>query len=397
MKTKIRFLIISMLFFSCIEKIDLVTTTDFESALVIEATITNELKQQKVVLSRTFRLEEEGPSPESFAMVRIVTENGDFIAFQEEEPGLYLSTSEFAAVPNLEYQLDITTTDGRVYGSTAMQLTNQTQIDDLYLERGLNENGQEGISILVDSFDPAGNSKFYRYTYEETFKIIAPAYNSLDLIVVSHPPGNCPVFAFEIKDQPQLICYRTDKSVEIIIENTNQFVEDRIDNFRVRFINRNNYIMSHRYSILVNQYIQSSEAHEFYKSLKEFSESESLFSQIQPGFLNGNVFSNVDVGEKVIGYFEVSSVDSSRIYFNYEDQFPGEDLPPYYINCGPFAPPACLISGESPVADELMRGTKYFRENSTMEEDEGPYDLVLPPCGNCTVLGSTQPPDFWIE
>ena len=57
----------AMLVIGCIEEIDFETET-FESALVIEATITNELGDQEIVLSRTFRFEEDGPVPESGAM-----------------------------------------------------------------------------------------------------------------------------------------------------------------------------------------------------------------------------------------------------------------------------------------------------------------------------------------
>ena len=397
MKSKVAYLMVSVFFVSCIEQIDLATETEFESALVIEATITDELKKQQIVLSKTFRLEEEGPSPESFASVRLVTGNGDFIIFQEEgEPGVYFSENEFAAEPNLDYHLEITTSDGKDYGSTITQLTAHTQIDDLYLERGLNENDEEGISIFIDSFDPTGNSKLYRYTYEETYKIIAPFYQSLDLVVVEFIFPNCPIFEFQLKEEPQQICYNTVNSKEIILENTNKFEEDRIDRFRVRFISRNNYIMSHRYSIMVRQYTQSNEAFIYYEALRDLSSSESLLSQTQPGFFEGNVFSMSNSKEKVIGFFEVSSVDSRRIYFNYEDEFPGEFLPPYYINCSLFSPENCTPGG-SPLANHLERGDKWFQNNPSPEPFSGTYNLVQAPCGDCRVLGSTTPPDFWIE
>ena len=63
----------------------------------------------------------------------------------------------------------------------------------------------------------------------------------------------------------------------------------------VRFINRNNYIISHRYSILVRQFVQSNEAFTFYETLNDLSRNESLFSETQPGFLAGNVSSTAVV------------------------------------------------------------------------------------------------------
>jgi hypothetical protein len=57
--------------------------------------------------------------------------------------------------------------------------------------------------------------------------------------------------------------------------------------------------------------------------LKELSGSDGILSQNQPGFFFGNIKSVENPNEKVIGYFEVSSVSSQRIFFNYEDVFPG--------------------------------------------------------------------------
>ena len=53
------FITIILLLKACIEPFE-VETKSFESALVIEATIINELKHQEITLSRTFKFEENG-------------------------------------------------------------------------------------------------------------------------------------------------------------------------------------------------------------------------------------------------------------------------------------------------------------------------------------------------
>jgi len=383
-------------FLSCIEEIDVKTEDEFTSSLVIEAIITNQEINQKILLSRAYLLEDSGPFPESNAQVSITDSNNNNYQFEETEPGLYESSSIFAAEPNLEYKLNIITSNGRVYSSDNMVLTQQTTIDDLYFERGFNENNDEGVLVKVDSYDPTGNSEFYRFTYEETFKIIAPLYSPLELVVID--PNSIPVqFALEVKEEQQQVCFRTDLSNNIVIGSTSLIDEDRLSGFRVRFVSRDNYSISHRYSILVTQYVQSLQGHEFYKSLKELSENESILSETQPGFISGNVFSVSDADEKVIGFFEVSSADSRRIYFNYEDLFPGEDLPPYIISCTLFSPELINPAGSSPLLDAVNSGNMYYAPNDDQMESEGPYDLTQPACGNCTVLGNNVPPDFWVE
>ena len=383
-----------LLFFSCVEEIDLKTEEEFESTLVIEATITNELKNQIIFLSRAYLLEEQGPSSERNAQVSVISDDGDSYEFFETDSGKYVSIKQFAPQSNKNYRLKVITSNGRNYSSENAQLTNTTQIDDLYAVRDVNEDGLEGVSIYVDSFDSTSSSIYYNYIYEETYKIIAPKYSPQDLIVVSRNPW---FFELQPKPEQQQICYGSANSNTIIIENTNKFDEDRVEKFRVRFLSKKNAIISHRYSILVRQFIQSIEAHEFYRALKDLSESESILSQSQPGFLNGNVFSLSNEEEKVIGFFQVSSVDERRIYFNYSDLFPNESLPPYFQSCPVFAPEEVTIAGTSPLADALDQGNKYFEPNENMMDGEGGYDLVPPACGNCTVIGNNYPPDFWVE
>ena len=49
-----------MILSSCTEPY-LLQSSNFEEALVIEATITNEFKKQQIKISKTYRLEENGP------------------------------------------------------------------------------------------------------------------------------------------------------------------------------------------------------------------------------------------------------------------------------------------------------------------------------------------------
>lgn len=131
-------LVFSIFGHSCVEEIELSTQTEFDSILVVEATITNELKTQRILLSRTSPLEEEfNPIPESDAVVAIRDNNNFLHSFQESDPGIYLSVNPFAATINLEYKLEISTNNGSMYSSSNMQLTQSTQIDNLYAERGL--------------------------------------------------------------------------------------------------------------------------------------------------------------------------------------------------------------------------------------------------------------------
>ncbi|MGX1929971.1 DUF4249 domain-containing protein [Flagellimonas sp. 2504JD4-2] len=389
------FIIIGVLLYGCIEPFE-TTFIDFENALVIEATITNELKQQKIELSRTYEFEVDGPTPESNANVSVLDNSGNTYTFQDTGNGIYLSNQAFAAESGVSYELSITTQGGRNYRSDAVEFSHGTGIDQVSAERTTNDDGEDGMAILVNSFDPTGNSQNYRYEYEETYRVIAPEWNLIALIGDPEPDSGCNVVKIPNETNEQ-ICYPTDISNTIILTSTDDLEEDRVSDFLVRFIPRDNYILSHRYSILVRQYVQSNEAFTFYERLNELSSSESLFSQIQPGFLQGNVFSNDNEDERVLGFFDVSSVSEERIFFNYNDFYPGEPLPPYIEPCDPSAPVIANMGGcvLRPIL-EIGAGV-YAGDNDSEDPNEGPYLIVSRVCGDCSVLGTSEVPDFWIE
>lgn len=384
--------LISTFFYQCIEPFDAVFE-NFESAIVIEATITNEIKLQQVLLTRTFEFE-AAAAAEPNANVQVIAGNVAF-DFEETEPGVYVSMEAFAAKPNIAYILHVETQDGRTYRSEDAMLTSVAQIE-IKAERITNDVPTDGIAILVDSFDPTGSAINYRYTYEESYRIIAPEWRAVDL-VADEAQAPCGVKKINklIDDR---VCYATVLSDKVIQINTSDLDADRVSNLMVRFIDRNNFIISHRYTILVKQFVQSNIAFRFYKTLGEFSSSESLFSQTQPGFLVGNVFSEQDETEKVLGFFEVASVTEQRIFFNYTDFYPNEPLPPFVDPCTAFAPPLTRgLSCNLLPAIEERNEVRFFQDNLFPQMGEGPFFVVPRACGDCTALGEIEIPEFWIE
>lgn len=374
---------------SCIDPFD-TEFVDFESTLVVDATITDELKRQEVSLTKTFRFQEDVPSTETGAKVTITNNDGAEFLFEETDTGSYLSNMVFAAEPGKSYQLNIATKDGKEYSSESMRLPSVNKIDSLYAKRITNDMDEDGIAIFVDTSNPTDDSNFYRYEYEETYKVIAPRWNARELEVVDESDGTVTIIIVP-RSLDERVCYPSRSSSRIILVDTDNLEGGRVSNFMVHFVNRNNYIISHRYSILVRQYVQSRETSDFLETLNEFSSSESLFSETQPGFLEGNIFSEEGSNEKILGYFDISAVDEKRIFFDYEDFFPGERLPPYVAPCPESAPAIGLI--------DLIRWdlVKFIKTNDGEFQPGGPYITVPQVCGDCTILGTSEVPDFWIE
>lgn len=379
---------------SCVEPFE-AETGEFLSAMVVDATITDELDNQTIYLSTTYRFEEEEPTAVTGAQVTVMENGNNTIPFTEVAPGEYRSQQAFAAQPGATYALDIRTVDGKSYQSQTAMLPNAVALDSVYADRIISDLGEDGVAIFVDSFDPSGDSPNFRYEFEETYKIISPEWNAFELFSTGIECG-VDVIPKTVQNQ---VCFATNISSDIILASTANLEENRVQRFMVRFMGRSNYILSHRYSIEVTQYTQSDEAAAYYGALDQFSSTESLFSDSQPGFLIGNVFAEEDPDEKILGYFDVSAVARKRIFFDYVDFYAGEPLPPWVNPCREIAPKLISQGGARCILSAMVEANQvsYLNVNEDPPFEEGPYFVVPRECGDCTVLGTNQRPAFWTE
>jgi hypothetical protein len=392
MATKINvfLLLICIIMCGCTEPYTLVTNT-YEEALVVEATITNEIKTQEITLRKTSQFEDKETHIEAGAEVFIIDNTGTQYDFKEES-GKYISTVEFQAISGREYQLHIKTKDGRSFESSTENLSPNNPIQDIKAVVETNDNIR-GVSIRVYNNDATNTAKYYRYKYEETYKIISPNWNSIKATVI--PALNdtlYPSIKLITNSIKTRVCYGAKNSTDIILTSTTELNENRVD-FPVRFISDQNYIISHRYSILVHQYTENLAAYTYYKKLQKISNSGSLLSPIQPGFLYGNIKSIKNPDDKIIGYFDVASISTKRIYFNYVDLFPLEALPPYYTKCEEVPFKFCF-KGEGCYGRDLVSGIKH-NEFTYVTNQDIHYKMVPAPCGDCTTFSSNIKPLFW--
>ena len=376
---------------SCVEEYN-AATLEFEDVIVIEASITNEFKFQKILLSRSYRLEENVPTTESGANVKITSSSSIEYTFHETAPGVYLSDVPFSAQPNINYQLFVSTRNGGEYKSQSTTLTSSSStIENIYAVRETNEDGVDGIGIYIDSFDPTNSSKFYGYEFEETYQIIAPFWGPDELVIIPST-ANTPVSLAVIpRTQEERECYTTLNSLGKILTDTNLLSEDRVSKFLVKFFPSDDIRLNSRYSILIKQYTQSIEAHNHLETLNDLSSSESLLSQNQPGFLAGNIFSMNNSNEKILGFFEVSSVTEERLFVSRSEFFSISE---------PFHWPICEIT--NPPVPEVIRLVRLdhvslYCEHPAAPPESYPYDVVPASCGDCTKLGSNIKPTFWVD
>lgn len=383
---------------SCTELYE-IETKDFESLLVVEATITDELKRHELKLSRTFRLEDDAPSEITNADVWIESSKGKTYRFDSSGPGVYTSINAFQAELDDTYTLNITLSDGSSYSSTAEGLTSASKIESIDASIA-NVNGEQGIQLFVNSDRNVSNAMYFKYEYEETYKIVVPHPSSHELLLVNVDLAEGLNYELELAPRTEDVstCYSTKRNTDILLSSLKESQNTYVDQFPLKFISSDNGIIRDRYSILVTQYVQSFEAYNFYRIMKKLGTVENIFAENQPGFVQGNLSSMENEQEKVIGFFQVSSVSSKRIYFNYTDF--GFKRPPYLFECMYWN--KLNFNNRAKDPERMNDYTKIYNlligGGVSYYTGENPiYSFVSIKCVDCTSFSSNVIPEFWEE
>ncbi len=401
--------------FGCIEPYNL-NSEYFEENIVIEANITNKLEKQRIKVSKTYPIDSETYRPGGNAVsVKVKSEQGaEFTFSYQEEDSTYVSDEAFKAQPNILYTLEVATANDLYTANSYFE--NEVTLENIGIEKSTNKEGIEGLDITVNANSNSEDDKYYRFKYEETFTIRAPYYSPYKAILTEMPLGYGQFWFLDylvVRAYDDTIyhrdCYRTEVHNKPILTTTNNLTEDDLSNFTISFIPKTNYKLNNRYTIKITQYAQNYEAYIFYETLKELNYNEEILSPNQPGFVPGNIQSVNFPDKKVIGFFDIVSISSKRVFINRSDYYPNEPIPEYFIECEvqnfwKLQPPGSIIEDR---LNEGVRLISIVKHNSLILYDYyGYYDnnigyeyflMVKPECGDCAVLGNPEPPPFWQE
>jgi Domain of unknown function (DUF4249) len=375
---------------SCITQFIPQTKEDKE-ILVVEGLITDQPDTNSIKLSRSLPLGKKYvTNPVKGYIVTISDDLGNTFPLTETASGIYITDpARFQGVIGRSYTLHISTNNANNnhnYESYPIELKPVPPIDSVYYEKViLQENNgipsQEGCQVYLSTHDPTRQSKFYRWEYSETWEFQLP-YNMV----------------------PNKQCWISNNSDVINIKNTSFLEEDRIDRYPLIFISNQTDRLNVKYSILVNQYSLNEDEYLYWEKLQNISEQVGGLYDLIPSSIPSNISCIDDPNEKVLGYFSVSARSSKRIFI--KDNFSG--LIDLYTHC---------------IGDTIFNGgfipnlntsawiieTGLFVPTAWIIGQGGLIQLIyLPPipyvivtytrfCADCTVRGTTIPPDFWNE
>jgi len=373
---------IPILLMNCVEPFPL-TSIEYNEVLVIEALLTNEFKQHKVTISRTSKLNELVFLPEEGASVKIQINQGFEIPLTETSPGIYL-TPEYAGTSGTDYKLFVNTQDNKEYVSREVQLKQTPAIENVYAKYPVfNDSGEKGIQIYLDTEDPTNQTRFYRWEYEDTYEIKTPYPSKFVWL-----GGNNITFRLQAVDN----CWASSTSNNVFVRTTKGLLSDRVTAMPLKFISSQSPELVIKYSILIKQYALTEEAYLFWKQIQNVNETQGSLFDIQPGEVNGNIFS-IDSKNKVLGYFDAASVSSKRSFFTPLDFEESGYSPPQLLG-------SCLETAPIEVPIEELGTTMNIYQKSLTIYDAlgaGPSSVLLLriSCCDCTSKGTNVKPAFW--
>ncbi|GAB3765682.1 DUF4249 domain-containing protein [Spirosoma pomorum] len=318
-----------------------------------------------IQLTRTQNLTDpKAPTVETRAQVSIESAHNVSYVLRETRNGTY-SLTGITPLANETYRLRIKTAQGKEYVSEFVPVVTTPAIDSVNWSV---EN--EGVQINVNTHDPRGNTRYYRWDYNETWEFTAAYPSSLELI------NNQLVD----RTEDSYRCWTSDSSSTIVLSTSARLSQDIISKRPLVFIPGQSIKLGIRYSMLVRQYGLTKEAYDYYEQLAKITQSVGSLFDPQPSQITGNIHSVNNSADLVLGFFRVGSVTSKRIFIQ------KAQLPSWYPQTGNNL---CRI--DTMTLAEIRQNQSgvlnYF--------DMGQYLTSSLYCVDCRLRGTNKRPAFW--
>lgn len=315
------------------------------------------------------------------AAVQLEGEDNSIFALSDNGGGLYKSMP-LNLVVGQKYRLRITLPGGKEYLSDFSTARATPAIDNLRWGRD-----EKGVTIYVNTHDPANNTWYYMWDYEETWETRSYDYSSFKVVTSGN---NLRIEARDTAEANLLYnCWRNSRSANILIASSAKLSSDVIADFPLAHIPQATEKLGIKYSILVRQYALTREAFEYLNRMKKNSEQMGSVFDPQPSEARGNIRSVTDPDEPVIGYLSIAPVAEKRIFIH------RNELPQWnysvpcemgYVKNHTDSLKAVFANGQNiPISEE-----KSLSSSSTVG-----YYYSTTPCMDCRLTGTNIRPAFW--
>ena len=353
------------------------------SYLVVEGVINSGADSTIITLSRTINIATKDSSAfETNAQVTVENEGGTSYPLQEFKAGRYL-----AIALNLDktkkYRLHIKTAGSNEYASDYVAVKPTPPIDSITYRIT-----DKGLLVNANTHDPANNTRYYRWAYEETWEFHSRR-NSESIVkgtdIVSRKP-----------EEQIYYCFAGDKSSNIVLGSSEKLQQDIISQIPITIISPRSEKLQIKYSILLKQYAVTKEEYQFWENIKKNTEQLGSIFDAQPSQLKGNIHSITNPAEPVIGYIGVTNTQAKRIFIT-NNRFPDNYYPVYADECEVIN--AFFLNALTGANDVDIYIFKIgYVPLSPITNARGiivGYKAAPIECVDCRLRGHVDVPDFW--
>ncbi|HTE33895.1 MAG TPA: DUF4249 domain-containing protein, partial [Chryseolinea sp.] len=289
-----------------------------------------------------------------------------------------------------QYKLRILTQNEKEYESDFVDIRQSPPLDSL-TKTELHEHDRIGFYIYAH--DPDNNTRYYYWTYDETYK-----YASLGISVYYFENGEIipRKYAGELHE-----CYKTIYNNNFYLGSTAGLSSDVVNRFPLMEIPQFSIKFYYGYSILLRQYAITDEAYSYFAVTKRNSENlGTLFDPI-PSQPQSNLRCVNSPSTAVIGFFFASTVQKKRLFFT-RQEIAGPRIPfGNGVTYGPseYSNNDCegkLLTTEEMTAENLQGMLIYDRVFDRVTFELIGYGVSPEECLDCRFKGGVlEAPDYW--
>lgn len=293
---------LAVIAFACRDPYDPDVVSSPRPILIVEGVL-NVNGPTSVRLTRSTKLDTIAVVPELGAQVTVEGKDNTIRTLTASGGGVY-GTANLNLILNNEYRLRIRTSGGKEYLSEYVVARKTPDIDSVGRKQS-----EDRIDYYVNTHDASGNTRYYRWEYEETWEIRAYYYSRFIYI-----PNNNIVRDRILPAEDVGVGWKFNNSTGILLGSSARLQSDVIFEAPLTYIPKNDEKTSVRYSILVKQFALDKRGYEFYDLMKRNTETLGTIFDVQPSEIRGNILCVSDPKELVIGYVSASTVSQKRVF-----------------------------------------------------------------------------------
>jgi hypothetical protein len=247
----------------------------------------------------------------------------------------------------------------------------------------------------VDTHDATRSSTYYRWKYQETWQFTSG--------VESYYQYNPITKLIEPRTEDIYHCWGNNPSTTITQTSTARLSQDVVQDFPLVFLPANSEKLPIRYSILVQQYVQTKEEYDYWETLKKNSENLGTINDPLPTQITGNVRCISSPDEPVLGYVGIHSVSEQRLFIDRREL----PQPLYFVfktgyeDCARIEEERCPRGGRLPPGVTIIFSDPSYLITDTNCGSRSCYLTAckyigsFAKCVDCRLRGTNVKPSFW--